>query len=110
MASVTTKHGPAKEVLHLVMEYSKHARTRTNAYQRVSEETSISVSALRMATKREGLTEEGHSLKYLFSKEEEAALVSACVIYARQGIPLTVKAFIILVSNFAGFEEGYFFS
>ena len=110
MMATSPKHRSAKEYLPRVLEYSRHACTRADAFQRVSEETGISVSTLRVAAMREGLITKDHSLKFIFSEEEEDALVAACVIYSRQGTPLTVKAFIILASRFAGYREGQFLS
>ena len=110
MADTTRKHPPAKDVLPSVVDYSKHACTRSEAFLRVSQETGIPVSTLRVAAMREGVIPKEHSLKYTFSEEEEEALVAACVIYARQGIPLTVRAFIKMASRYAGFEEGRFLS
>ena len=45
-----------------------------------------------------------------FSEEEEQALVTLCLMYARQSMPLTLKDFIELASIYAKKEEGEFFS
>ncbi len=104
------QRSPAKEHIYKVEEYAMQATTRKGAYQRVSEETGTSTSALYMAASRAGLTSPSHSLRYAFTEEEEKALVTVCLLYARQGTPLTITEFIVLASNFAGRDESHYFS
>ena len=94
-------HTPAKMFLYKVKEYMMDPSTRQHAFQRVSEEFHVSINALRMASMREGLSECDQSLKYAFPKEYEEALVAACVMYARQGTPLTKHDFAELATRFA---------
>ena len=101
---------PAKEFLYKVNEYAKEASTRKDAYKLVSLETGSSCNSLRLDASRSGLTKTGRSLKYAFSEEEEKALVTVCLMYARQNMPLTIKDFIELASIFAKKKEGHYFS
>ncbi len=108
MSSAATS-APATEFLYKVDEYAKEASTRKDAYKLVSFETGSSTNSLRLAASRSGLTKTGRSLKYAFSEEEEKALVTVCLMYALQNMPLTIKDFIELASIFAKKEEGHFF-
>ncbi len=109
MTDSDPKRATLDEALILFEEYAKHATTRRGIFKRVSQMTGIPVNTLRVAAMRRGLTKKYH-LKFAFDDAEEDALVAACVIHARQGIPLTVQAFIRLASKLAGFEEGRYFS
>jgi len=109
MSSAVTA-SPAKEYLYRLEEYKKQASTRKDAYKRVSLETGLSSNSLRLAASRTGQTKTGRSLKYAFSEEEEKALVTVCLMYARQNMPLTLKDFIILASIYAKREEGHYFT
>ena len=52
-----------------------------------------------------GLLSSSHSLRFIFSEEEEEMLVLICIVYAHQGSPLTVDAFHDLASFLAGRDE-----
>ena len=101
---------PAKEHLYKLEEYSSQASMRDGAYSRMSAESGSTVSALRAAASRAGLTSPSHSLKFAFSLEEEKALVVVCLLYARQGARLSIIDFIKLANHFAKKEEGTSFS
>lgn len=92
---------PAKECLYDVKEDMRRASTRQGLYARMSLETGRSEPSIRMAVSRAGLTKGGLSLHHIFSSEEEEALVAACIIFARQGVPYTIRDFIELASSFA---------
>ena len=51
-----------------------------------------------------------HSARFAFSEEEEQALVCACIVYLRQGTPLTIGAFIDIASFFAQKDDKHLFS
>ena len=102
-------HTPAKMFLYKVKEYMMDPSTRQHAFQRVSEEFHVSINALRMAAMREGLSECDQSLKYAFPKEYEEALVAACIMYARQGTPLTKHDFAELATRFAKRDGDHIF-
>ena len=55
-----------------------------------------------------GLLSSTHSRRYIFSEEEEQALFCACIIYSRQGTPLTMNSFVDIASLFAGRDEEHF--
>ena len=99
-----------KDQLYKLEEYSAEAVTRKGAYQRLSEEAGTSVGSLYTAASRAGMTSPSHSLRFAFSEEEEKALVTVCLLYARQGTPLTIYDFLELASHFAKMEEGHLFS
>ena len=48
-----------------------------------------------------GLLSSSHSLRFIFSEEEEQMLALICIVYARQGSPLTIDAFRDLASFLA---------
>ena len=52
-----------------------------------------------------GLLSSSHSLRFIFSEEEEQMLVLICIVYARQGSALTIDAFRDLASFLAGRDE-----
>jgi len=87
------------------------ASTRRGMYSRIKDECGCSEGSIRTAACRAGLTSSSHSLKCAFSMEEERALVDACIMYARQGKPFTIRHFCAVASYFAGkFERKDFFS
>ena len=84
--------------------------TRQNAFQQTADEFKVSVNAFRVAAVREGLTEDDQSLKFALPAAYEKALVSVCILYARQGTPLTNADFASLTSKVAGRDEDHVFS
>ena len=87
------------EVLHRLKWYMSNASTRGEAYRKISEEYGISVSAIKNAASKAGITSPMHSLHYILSDKEEQAIVALCVKYSNRGEPLTIPDFIELVSR-----------
>ena len=94
-------HRKRKKLLYKLKLYAKRAHTRKGAYALISRNTGRTVNSLRVAASREGLTSRRHSLQFAFSEKEEEALVTACIVHARQGTPLTIRDFIQMASFFA---------
>ena len=82
-------------------KYLSRASTRANAYKLVAAEFGYSVAYIKKMASILGLTSERHSRSFTFSEEEEQALVCACIVYARQGTPLTIPALAKVASIFA---------
>ena len=91
-------------------KYLSRASTRPVAYQRVAEEYGYSEGYIKKTASEMGLVSLKHSVRFTFSEEEEQALVCACIIYSRQGTPLTIDSFIQLASFFANKDEKHPFS
>ena len=88
--------------LYELKKLRRKASTRDNAYHYLSEKYGIKVSSIRAAASRAGLTSMTSSLKRIFSKEEEEALVEVCIRQARQYKPFTIRAFSQVARKFAG--------
>jgi len=99
--------GDWKETL---IYYMSRAFTRPIAYQRVAEEFGLSEGYIKKAASKLGLVSKTHSARFAFSEEEEQALVCACIVYLRQGTPLTIGAFIDIASFFAQKDDKHLFS
>ncbi len=84
--------------------------TRPHAYELVAKESGISVTALRVAAHRAGLTVGPGSPRYALPAEYEDVLVTVYIIHARQGTPLTRAEFVDLANKFAKREEDHFFT
>ena len=95
-----TKRRQAKDYLYLVDKYAARASTRNEAFRLASIESGISETALRVAWWRATKGSPRRSLKYAFSEEEENLLEAACVIHARQGVPLSCQNFASLLGIF----------
>ena len=95
----TAKRVPAKRYLYRVRELMMDPTTRAYAFQQTSREFGVTVNALRVAAMRGGLTELVHSLKFTFPVAYEKALIAVCVLYARQGTPLTKRDFAQLATK-----------
>ena len=90
-----------KDCIPQIEEYVKQGFSLTKAFEQVSQETGVSLAALRMAFWREVKESPRRSFKFAFTEEEEKVLVAACMIHAHQGIPLTFRDFIEMASIFA---------
>ena len=88
-----------------LVKYMSRASTRPNACELVAEEFGYSAGYIKKAASKMGLLSSEHSLKCIFSEEEEQALVCACIVYSRQHNPLTAETFIDIASFFAEKDE-----
>ena len=79
-----------REVLDRLKWYMSNASTRNEAYRNVSGEYHISVSTIRNAASKAGITSPMHSLHYILSDKEEQALVAFCIKYDNRNEPLTI--------------------
>lgn len=77
------------------------ASTREDAYLRLARELGVSVGSIKNAASKAGLTSSPHNMRFTFSEKEEEALTCACLIYAREGAPLTTHEFLKLANRFA---------
>ena len=93
---------PAKTVLYRVDELAEQPGKEGSIYKQVGDETGIKPGTIRTAALRSGRTKTGRSLHYLFTEAQEEELVLACVVHARQGIPLSMAEFRKMASYFAG--------
>lgn len=93
------------EVLDRLKWYMSNASTRNEAYQNVSGEYHISVSTIKNAASKAGITSPMHSLRYILSDKEEKALVAICIKYANRNEPLTIHDIIELVSRYKSYPE-----
>ena len=101
MATITItrpSEGGWKEALK---KYMSRASTRPHACQLVAKEFGYSVGYIKKAASKLGLLSSEHNLRCIFSQEEEQALACACIMYSRQGTPLTVDSFVELANFFA---------
>ena len=104
------KHISGRDALALVDKYASRSPTRKDAIRLASQETGCSVGAIRTAACREGKRRPRDSVRKAFSKKEEMLLEMICVIYARQGMPLSYNDFIELASIFAKKDKKHPFS
>jgi len=104
------KRVPAKRFLDKVRKLMMDPITRPIAFKKVSQDCHVSINALRVAAYREGLTEDDQSLKFAFPVPYEKALVTVCILYARQGTPLTKHDFALLATKLAGRKDDDIFS
>ena len=107
---ITSIPWEVKDWTEALIKYMSRASTRPTACQRVATEFDLSVRYIKRKASELGLLTSMHSLRYAFSEEEEQALVCACILYARQGTPLTLEAFNEIASFFAGKKDGDHFS
>ena len=61
------------EVLYRLKWYMSNASTRNEAYQNVSGEYHISVSTIKNAASKAGITSPMHSLRYILSDRGESS-------------------------------------
>ncbi len=94
------KGGVKEKCFERLREYMSNASTRRGAYARVAEEFRVSVSAIKMAASRAGITSRSHSLRYSFSVEEEQDIKTFCIKHARRGTPLSVPELMELLSRY----------
>ena len=99
-----------KDWKEALVSYMNRATTRPYAFELVAKDYGYSAGYLKKAASECGLLSSTHSLRYAFSEEEEQALVCACIVYSRQGTPLTMKAFNDIASFFAGRDDKHHFS
>jgi len=100
-----------QECLKKLEEYKSSAFTRRHIYLILSLETGHSIQSIWTAASKAGLTASGRSLKYAFTEEEEEALATVCMIYARANKSFTIPYFLKVASYFAGkFNCSEFFS
>ena len=85
-----------------LIKHMSRASTRPQACELVAKEFGYSVGYIKKAASKLGMLSVDHSLKCVFSEEEEQALVCACIVYSRQHKPLTAKAFLDIASFFCG--------
>ena len=104
------KRVPARRYLFRVREYMMDPSTRARAYELTAAEFNVSVNALRIAGFRARLTKDDHSLKFALPLAYEKALVSAVILYSRQGTPLLKHDFAVLASKLAKKKKGHIFS
>ena len=89
----------------------RKSSTRTNVVRFLAEKYEVTEAFVRLVLSRAGLTCRTHSLMCVFSQEEEDALVSVCIAYARRQEAFTVRDFIAIASFFNGkTKESEFFS
>ena len=93
------------EVLNKLKWYMSNASTRGEAYRKICEEYGISLSTIKNAASKAGITSPMHSLHYIISEKEEEAFVALCIKYANRGAPLTIPDFIELVSRYKCYPE-----
>ena len=91
MISITSY--PEKDWKDTLLKCMGRAFTRPNAFKIAAAKHGYSVRYVKKAASELGLLSSTHSLKFAFSEEEEQALVCACIIYSRQGTPLTLDTF-----------------
>ena len=89
LSMFAAKHVSGRDALALVDKYASRSPTRKDAIRLASQEIGCSVGAIRTAACREGKRRPRDSLRKAFSKKEEMLLEMICVIYARQGMPLS---------------------
>ena len=106
----TSEGTGARDALYLVDKYASRSPTRKDAFRLASEESGVSVGALRTAAWREAKKRPRRSLKCAFSEKEEMLLEMICVIHAREGIPLSYSDFIDVASIFAKKDKNHPFS
>ena len=106
----TPKRKHAKDWLYKLDLYLSDPITRPRAYELTSNDSGFSVEALREAAHRRGWDTSVNPPKLAVAAEYEEALVTACIIHARQGTPLTKSEFIELASRFVKKKEGQFFT
>ena len=85
----------------------KSASTRHKACSLVAEEFGYSEGNIRKMASKMSLLSSSHSLQFVFSEEEEQVLVRICIVYARQGSPLTIDGFADLASFLAGRDKNH---
>ena len=100
MAMITITSYTEADWKQRLREYMSRASTRPTAIQRVAEEFGYTEGYIRKAASTMGLLSSSHSLQFIFSEEEEQALVCACIVYSRQGTPMTLKTFADIASFF----------
>jgi len=105
-----TERPSIRKNLDKLEEYMRTSSTREQAYRRFAEEFGVTVEAVRNAASQAGLTSWEHSMRCVFSEEEEEMLVCVCLIYARQGTPFTFSLFAELARKVAGRDEDHPFS
>ena len=106
----TPKRDHAKDWLYKLDFYLSDPITIPYAFELLAKESGFTVNALHVAAHRRGWTASVHPPKLAVAAEYEEALVTACIIHARQCTPLIKSEFIELASRFAKKEEGQFFT
>ncbi len=101
----TVKSCSEPEWKDVFIKYMKSASTRQKACSLVAAEYGYSEGYIKKKASEMGLLSSSHSLRFIFSEEEEQMLVLICIVYARQGSPLTIDAFRDLASFLAGRDE-----
>ena len=107
MATITITCREERGWKDALEKYMSRASTRPHAFELVSNEYQLSVLYLKKAASKSGLLKSDHSLKCVFSEEEEQALECACIVYSRQGTPFTIQAFLDVASFFAEKDEDH---
>jgi len=95
-----------KKNLYKLEKYMRTAATRKGTCARLAQELGVTEQAVRNAASKYGIT----GFRSTFSDHEEEMLVCACLVYARQGTPLTKRDFALLATKFSGRKDGKVFS